>query len=179
MVARTGLARGAGGGREAHAPGHRVGADENQVGAAVARSRERALGALRPVLGVPRVEQRARAGELARVRVERVDRRVGDGIAVALEEAHDRHLAEEELPRARLARVGAVVGDFHALRAASGFDRPAAGVQAVAAPRVVGLPRGGGELGEQLRPPTCSHDEDAVRPRAFGRVELDHVHPAR
>src|SRR6266581_3142902 len=63
------------------------------------RARERALVRRRPVLGVAHVDHRARAIELARVAIDRVNRRVGDGVAVALEEAHDRDLADEELAR--------------------------------------------------------------------------------
>ena len=47
--------------------------------------------------------------------VNRLDRGVGDRVAVALQEADHRHLADEELTGPRLAVVRTVIGDFHSL----------------------------------------------------------------
>ncbi len=82
--------------------------------------------------------------------VHRLARRVGDGVAVALEEPHHGHVTGEELARPGDAVVRAVVGDLDSLgRAGDGDPVAAAGIQAVAAPGVVGLVRRGGQLGQQ------------------------------
>ncbi len=109
---------------EAHAPGHRVGADEDQARSPVTRRGEGSLRARGPVLGVAHVHQRPRPLDLGGIAVDRLARRVGDRVAVALEEAHHRDLPDEELPCAGLRFIGTVVGDLDALSRAGRRRRP-------------------------------------------------------
>jgi hypothetical protein len=178
-VARpAGLTRGRAGGGVAHPPAERVRAEEQQARARVPGAGEGVLLALGPVLRVPEVDQPAMPPQLRGVAVNRLARGVRHRIPVALEEAHHRDVAVEELPGSGDAVVRTVVGDRDTLFGAGHHDSvPTSGVQAVATPAVVRLVGRCWELGQQRPRVGRLHDEQAVAP-PLARRELGDVDAA-